>query len=41
MEVSDARWLTDLESENAKLKQRVAKQLLVIEGLKEFAEKNV
>jgi len=39
MEVSDARRLKDLESENAKLKRLVAEQLLVIEGLKEFAGK--
>ena len=37
MDVSDARRLKDLESENAKLKRLVAKQLLVIDGLKEFA----
>jgi len=39
MEVSDARRLKDLEGENAKLKRLVAEQLLVIEGLKEFAGK--
>lgn len=39
MEVSDARKLKDLESENAKLKRLVAEQLLVIDGLKEFAGK--
>lgn len=39
MEISDARRLKDLESENAKLKRLVAEQLLVIEGLKEFSVK--
>lgn len=39
MEVSDARKLKDLEAENTKLKRMVAEQLLVIEGLKEFAGK--
>lgn len=39
MEVSDARKLKDLEAENIKLKRMVAEQLLVIEGLKEFAGK--
>jgi len=39
MEVSDARKLKDLESENNRLKRLVAEQLLVIEGLKEFAGK--
>ncbi len=39
MEVSDARRLKVLESENAKLKRLVAEQLLVIEGLKEFSGK--
>lgn len=39
MEVSDARKLKDLEAENNKLKRMVAEQLLVIEGLKEFAGK--
>lgn len=39
MEVSDARRLKELEGENAKLKRLVAEQLLVIEGLKEFAGK--
>jgi putative transposase len=39
LDVSDARKLEVLESENAKLKRLVAEQLLVIEGLKEFAEK--
>jgi putative transposase len=39
MEVSDARKLKVLESENAKLKRLVAEQLLVIEGLKEFSGK--
>jgi len=39
MDVSDARRLKDLESENARLKRLVAEQLLVIDGLKEFAGK--
>jgi putative transposase len=39
MEVSDARKLKDLETENTRLKRLVAEQLLVIEGLKEFAGK--
>lgn len=39
MDVSDARRLKDLESENAKLKRLVAEQLLVIDGLKEFSGK--
>jgi len=39
MEVSDARKLKDLESENNRLKRLLAEQLLVIEGLKEFAGK--
>jgi len=39
MDVSDARRLKNLESENAKLKRLVAEQLLVIDGLKEFAGK--
>ncbi len=39
MEVSDARRLKDLETENGKLKRLVAEQMLVIEGLKEFAGK--
>lgn len=39
MEVSDARKLKDLETENSRLKRMVAEQLLVIEGLKEFAGK--
>jgi putative transposase len=39
LDVSDARKLKVLESENAKLKRLVAEQLLVIEGLKEFSGK--
>ena len=39
MDVSDAKRLKTLESENAKLKKLVAEQLLVIEGLKEFSAK--
>ena len=39
LEVSDARKLKDLESENSRLKRLLAEQLLVIEGLKEFAGK--
>jgi len=38
-DVPDARRLKELESENAKLKRVVAEQLLVIDGLKEFAGK--
>lgn len=37
MEVSDARRLKTLESENAKLKRIVAEQLLAIDALKEFS----
>ena len=37
MEVSDARRLKALESENAKLKRIVAEQLLAIDALKEFS----
>lgn len=37
MEVSDARKLKGLETENAKLKKLLAEQLLVIEGLKDFS----
>lgn len=36
MDVSDAKKLKGLESENAKLKKLLAEQLLVIEGLKDF-----
>ena len=39
MDVSDARRLRELESENDKLKRMVAEQLLVIEGLKELSRK--
>ena len=39
MDVPDARRLKELEGENAKLKRLVAEQLLVIDGLKEFAGK--
>lgn len=39
LEVSDARKLKELESENAKLKRMVAEQMLVIDGLKEFSGK--
>ncbi len=39
LDVPDARKLKTLESENSKLKRLVAEQLLVIEGLKEFAGK--
>ena len=39
MEVSDARKLKGLEEENAKLKKLLAEQMLVIDGLKEFAGK--
>lgn len=37
MDVSDARKLKALESENAKLKRLVAEQLLAIDALKEFS----
>jgi transposase-like protein len=40
MDVSDARRLRELESENDKLKRMVAEQLLVIDGLKELSRKN-
>lgn len=39
MDVSDARRLKELESENAKLKRLVDEQLLVIDSLKEFSGK--
>lgn len=39
MDVPDARRLKELESENAKLKRLVAEQMLVIDGMKEFARK--
>lgn len=39
MDVSDARRLRELESENDKLKRMVAEQLLVIDGLKELSRK--
>ena len=39
MDVPEARRLKDLESENARLKRLVAEQLLVIDGMKEFARK--
>ena len=39
MDVSEARRLKDLESENARLKRLVAEQMLVIDGLKEFSRK--
>jgi putative transposase len=39
MDVPDARRLKELEGENAKLKRLVAEQLLVIDGLREFAGK--
>ena len=39
MDVSEARRLKDLESENAQLKRLVAEQMLVIDGLKEFSRK--
>jgi putative transposase len=39
LEVSDARKLKELESENTRLKRIVAEQMLVIEGLKEFSGK--
>ena len=39
MDISEARRLKELESENARLKKLVAEQLLAIEGLKEIAGK--
>ena len=39
MEVADVRKLKGLEAENAKLKKLLAEQMLVIDGLKEFAGK--
>ena len=39
MDVPEARKLKDLESENARLKRLVAEQMLVIDGMKEFARK--
>jgi len=39
MDVSEARRLKELESENERLKRLVAEQLLVIDGLKEFSRK--
>lgn len=39
LDVPDARKLKSLEAENSKLKRILAEQLLVIEGLKEFAGK--
>ena len=37
LELSEAKRLRGLESENAKLKKLLAEQLLVIEGLKDFS----
>jgi len=39
MDVAEAKRLKELEGENAKLKRMLAEQMLVIEGLKEFAGK--
>ena len=39
MDVSDARRLKELESENNRLKKMLAEQLLVIDGLREFGRK--
>lgn len=39
MDVSDARRLKDLESENARLKRLVAEQMLAIDGMREFLQK--
>lgn len=39
IDVSDARRLRELESENDKLKRMVAEQLLVIDGLNELSRK--
>jgi putative transposase len=38
MDVSDARRLKQLDSENAKLKRMLAEQMLVNEGLREIAK---
>ena len=40
MEVSDARRLKTLESENAKLKKMLAEQMMVVATLKEMLGKN-
>lgn len=40
MEVADARRLKELESENDRPKYLIARQMLVIDGLKEFSQKN-
>lgn len=40
MDVSDARKLKQLESENAKLKRMLAEQMLVNEGLREISKGN-
>lgn len=39
MDVSEARRLKELESENAKLKKIVAEQALAIDGLREISQK--
>ena len=39
LEASDVKRLKELEHENSRLKRLLAEQLLVIEGLKEFAGK--
>lgn len=39
MDVSDARRLKDMESENSRLKRLVAEQMLVIDGMKEIVRK--
>lgn len=39
MDVTEARRLKELESENNRLKRLIAEQLLVIDGLKEFSRK--
>lgn len=39
MDVTDARRLKELESENDRLKRLIAEQMLVIDGLKAFSRK--
>ena len=39
LDVSDARRLKELESENSRLKRLVAEQMLVIDGMKEIVRK--
>lgn len=39
MDVSDARRLKDLKSENARLTRLTAEQMLAIDGMREFLQK--